>query len=100
MELQFSSGMVAYPDRVNTGGEEYRDGEAPIPGSIPDVVSQDSNTNTSLENSHSVISTDGTSEGSTSKQPLPYNETADEKAHLGVDSAKVYTSFCATKKQG
>ena len=41
MELQFSSGVLSYPDRVNMGGEEYRDGEVPIPGSLPDVNAED-----------------------------------------------------------
>ena len=39
VELQFSSGMLSYPDRVNTGGEEYRDGEYPVPGSLTDLHS-------------------------------------------------------------
>ena len=42
VELQFSSGMLSYPDRVNTGGEEYRDGEYPVPGSLPDLHSEGS----------------------------------------------------------
>ena len=37
MELQFSSSILTYPDRYNTGGEEYRDGEAPVPGSLPSL---------------------------------------------------------------
>ena len=36
MELQFSSGILAYPDRVNTG-EEAHDGEEPVSGSLLDV---------------------------------------------------------------
>ena len=39
VELQFSSGMLAYPDRVDTGGEQYRDGEPPVPGSLLDIQS-------------------------------------------------------------
>ena len=39
--------MVGYPDRVNMGGEEYRDGEAPIPGSIQDVLTNETNEDTS-----------------------------------------------------
>ena len=46
MELQFSSGMLSYPDRVNTGGEEYRDGEVPIPGSMPEVLAGQDGSNT------------------------------------------------------
>ncbi len=37
VELEFSAGILSYPDRVNTGGEEYRDGEVPVPGSLPDL---------------------------------------------------------------
>jgi hypothetical protein len=33
------SGLIAYPDRVKTG-EEYKDGEAPIPGSMDDMSSE------------------------------------------------------------
>ena len=46
VELQFSSGMLSYPDRVNTGGEEYRDGEVPIPGSMAEVNSAEGSTKT------------------------------------------------------
>ena len=42
VELQFSSGILAFPDRVKTG-EEYRDGEAPIPGSLEDISSNGTN---------------------------------------------------------
>ena len=37
MELQFSSGLTGYPDRVQTGWEETRDGEEPEAGSSGDV---------------------------------------------------------------
>ena len=37
MELQFSSGLTGYPDRVKTGWEEARDGEEPEAGSSGDV---------------------------------------------------------------
>lgn len=33
VELQFSSGLLSHPDRVNTGGELNKDGENPIAGS-------------------------------------------------------------------
>ena len=36
VELQFSSGIIAFPDRIHTG-EECRDGEEPVPGSLDDV---------------------------------------------------------------
>lgn len=39
VELEFSSAMTAYPDRRRTGGEEYRDGEAPTLGSQSDLSS-------------------------------------------------------------
>ena len=39
VELEFSSAMTAYPDRRRTGGDEYRDGEAPILGSQSDLSS-------------------------------------------------------------
>ena len=39
VELEFSSALTAYPDRVNTGGEEYRDGEIPEPGSQASITS-------------------------------------------------------------
>ena len=39
VELEFSSAMTAYPDRRRTGGEEYRDGEAPQLGSQSDLSS-------------------------------------------------------------
>ncbi|KAK3732447.1 hypothetical protein RRG08_037451 [Elysia crispata] len=37
VELQFSSGLTGYPDRVQTGWEETRDGEEPEAGSSGDV---------------------------------------------------------------
>ena len=37
VELQFSSGLTGYPDRVKTGWEEARDGEEPEAGSSGDV---------------------------------------------------------------
>ena len=37
--MQFSSGILSYPDRVHTGGEEYRDGEYPVHGSLTDLNS-------------------------------------------------------------
>ena len=40
VELEFSSAMTAYPDRRRTGGEEYRDGEAPQLGSQSDLSSE------------------------------------------------------------
>jgi hypothetical protein len=40
VELEFSSAMTAYPDRRRTGGDEYRDGEAPILGSQSDINSE------------------------------------------------------------
>ena len=40
VELEFSSAMTAYPDRRRTGGEEYRDGEAPHLGSQSDLSSE------------------------------------------------------------
>ncbi|WAR17496.1 hypothetical protein MAR_032090 [Mya arenaria] len=39
VELEFSSALTAYPDRRRTGGEEYRDGEAPMLGSQSDLSS-------------------------------------------------------------
>lgn len=39
VELEFSSAMTAYPDRRRTGGETYRDGEAPQLGSQSDLSS-------------------------------------------------------------
>ncbi|KAH3752765.1 hypothetical protein DPMN_187391, partial [Dreissena polymorpha] len=50
VELEFSSAMTAYPDRRRTGGEEYRDGEAPQLGSQSDL-SSDMGSNTSLNTS-------------------------------------------------
>lgn len=47
VELQFSSGMLGFPDRVKTG-EEYRDGEAPIPGSQTELSSSTSQSRISL----------------------------------------------------
>lgn len=40
VELEFSSAMTAYPDRRRTGGEAYRDGEAPQLGSQSDLSSE------------------------------------------------------------
>ncbi|OWF49741.1 uncharacterized protein LOC110451314 [Mizuhopecten yessoensis] len=40
VELEFSSTLTAYPDRVKTGGEECRDGENPEPGSSSTVGSE------------------------------------------------------------
>ena len=37
VELQFSSGLTGYPDRVKTGWEEERDGEKAEVGSSTDV---------------------------------------------------------------
>ena len=45
MELQFSSGILAYPDRVNTD-EAMHDGEEPVAGSLPDLYT-DTTANTS-----------------------------------------------------
>ncbi|KAJ8321997.1 hypothetical protein KUTeg_000468 [Tegillarca granosa] len=39
VELQFSSGLIGHPDRVNIGNEEYKDGEKPIPGSVASIQS-------------------------------------------------------------
>ncbi|XP_045180354.2 uncharacterized protein LOC123539694 isoform X3 [Mercenaria mercenaria] len=50
VELEFSSAMTAYPDRRRTGGEEYRDGEAPILGSQSDI-SSDMGSRSSLQSS-------------------------------------------------
>lgn len=50
VELEFSSAMTAYPDRRRTGGEEYRDGEAPILGSQSDL-SSDMGSRSSLQSS-------------------------------------------------
>lgn len=38
MELEFSSSITGFPSRVNPG-EEYRDGEEPIPGSLSSISS-------------------------------------------------------------
>jgi len=40
VELQFTSGITGYPDRVKTGWEENKDGEEPVPGSTTDMASQ------------------------------------------------------------
>ena len=34
VELQFSSALVNHPDRINLGGEEYKDSENPVLGSV------------------------------------------------------------------
>lgn len=34
VELEFSSVLMNYPDRVKTDGEEYKDAEVPILGSM------------------------------------------------------------------
>ncbi|XP_041361349.1 uncharacterized protein LOC121377431 [Gigantopelta aegis] len=39
VELQFTSALTGYPDRVKTGWEENKDGEDPLPGSVSDVGS-------------------------------------------------------------
>jgi len=41
VELEFSSLLTAYPDRVKTGGEECLDGENPEPGSTSTVGSEE-----------------------------------------------------------
>ena len=38
VELEFSSSITGFPSRVNPG-EEYRDGEEPIPGSLSSMGS-------------------------------------------------------------
>ncbi|KAL4218371.1 Orofacial cleft 1 candidate [Mactra antiquata] len=53
VELEFSSAMTAYPDRRHTGGEEYRDGEAPMLGSQSDLSSQ-MGSNPSLQSSEEL----------------------------------------------
>ncbi|XP_052761377.1 uncharacterized protein LOC128204074 isoform X2 [Mya arenaria] len=50
VELEFSSALTAYPDRRRTGGEEYRDGEAPMLGSQSDL-SSDMGSHASLQSS-------------------------------------------------
>ena len=44
MELQFSSMLLNYPDRLHPG-EEYRDGEVPVYGSLSDVKSLPTDSN-------------------------------------------------------
>ena len=39
VELQFTSALTGYPDRVKTGWEENKDGEEPVPGSVSDIGS-------------------------------------------------------------
>ncbi|CAD5113719.1 DgyrCDS2883 [Dimorphilus gyrociliatus] len=72
VELQFSSGMLGFPDRINTG-EEYRDGEAPIPGSLGDI--DDSNI------SQSRISLD-------SKLSINSSQTTDNNDNFASKRAK------------
>ncbi|KAK6182267.1 hypothetical protein SNE40_009987 [Patella caerulea] len=37
VELQFTSSLTSYPDRIKTGWDENRDGEDPVPGSVSDL---------------------------------------------------------------
>lgn len=34
VELQFTSSLVNHPDRINLNGEEYKDSEYPVLGSV------------------------------------------------------------------
>ena len=51
VELQFSSGILAYPDRVNTG-EEVHDGEAPVSGSLPDIGAHENTSRSDIRTSN------------------------------------------------
>ncbi|ESO86001.1 hypothetical protein LOTGIDRAFT_235599 [Lottia gigantea] len=71
VELQFSSKLTNFPDRVQTGWDENKDGSDPIPGSVTDMGSASSSGTPS--GSSGVISTNDTivrSEATTSKVKL------------------------------
>ncbi|KAK2169280.1 hypothetical protein NP493_1197g00020 [Ridgeia piscesae] len=97
VELQFSSGMLAYPDRVDTGGEQYRDGEPPVPGSLLDIQSLQQTSQglsqTSLPGSSILVNSEtplpggsGSGEEDFKKRPLPIDATQDEKARMMQDN--------------
>ncbi|ELU11189.1 hypothetical protein CAPTEDRAFT_202332 [Capitella teleta] len=81
VELQFSSGMVAYPDRVNIG-DEYRDGEAPVPGSIENMQAIQQGETSSFEDNMNLSGLTITDTDSITKPPLPMDVTNDEKAYM------------------
>ncbi|ELU07382.1 hypothetical protein CAPTEDRAFT_226170 [Capitella teleta] len=81
VELQFSSGMVAYPDRVNIG-DEYRDGEAPLPGSIENMQAIQQGETSSFEDNMNLSGLTITDTDSITKPPLPMDVTNDEKAYM------------------
>ncbi|XP_046362564.2 uncharacterized protein LOC124139499 [Haliotis rufescens] len=73
VELQFTSGITGYPDRIRTGWEENKDGEEPVPGSTSDMASDRSQQNSQpslMGNTSSDLDTTNHSVAATTKVRL------------------------------
>lgn len=83
VELEFSSSITGFPSRVNPG-EEYRDGEEPIPGSLSSISSNPSPSQVSL-NSPTETDFDGNKSDATATK-VKLNE------RLGLDDKRPSTA--------